>query len=347
MRGATTVPIVLALLNAQASRADDVQIRIVEEIPPEQCLASGALCPTLAGRYLSIDRQRVAFVDRLGDEVDSFFCESHDEKNGLSGKLGWHCRFLAVGPPDADEINVADLLRRIVRAQRITLDEDFGHLRVAEGRPPTCAEDPRRSCDVLPVRVLVGSIGDRRSHRPFRNLWLVDQRSGTLLRCTSESLRACDRMNAAAWTAFILALRPGATAPPLPDPEFSHIQQRRPQSAAATSTTHNPATAEVGEPVIPRLVRLRDKPSLSADGSQAAPWAATLARRARRCLVRGQQTALTVTFGSDGSVQDFSAADDLSSRTLGCLQPAMTKLRAPAIRQGPYIVTLLVRRSVE
>lgn len=322
---------ILGALLCAAALADDLKVRAVIEVPPETCLATSQPCPTVAGRYVQIDQTRAAFLDRVGTSIETFFCTS---------ERGWKCRFLAVGAGEDDEVEASAALRQILAARRVRIEEDFGGLRVAEGRPPSCGEDPSRGCEFQSVRVLVGVPGDRASQQLHRAFWLVDQADGTLLRCTNEALRACDRMNAAAWVALVASLRPGAQAPPLPDPEVGPVQRRGGAPGRVAAGPPQPASSLDGEPMRPPGVG-PDAPDPDGDAS----WAQPIARKAGRCLDPGQQVTLLVTFRADGRVDEWTTDNAaLRARMARCVEEALAEMRAPAVRQGPYLLRLLVSR---
>src|SRR6184192_1509950 len=150
--------VLLALFVTPAS-AEEMTLQEQRNLSREQCLKLPPAeivtrCPTWAGRFISVDKQHAAFIERTDERKGTDFCE---ETAGA-----WRCRRIVVleyetrGIKKRDPqrfVTAASLLSRLAIAPSVKVQEDFGALQAPAIPPRTCLDSAARGCAVQAVRL--------------------------------------------------------------------------------------------------------------------------------------------------------------------------------------------------
>jgi hypothetical protein len=335
--------LLLALLALPAS-AEEMTLQQQRNLSREQCLKLAPAeivtrCPLYAGRFLSIDKQHAAFVDRADERKGTDFCE----ENGA-----WHCRRIVVLEYETRGIKKRDpqkfvtagaLLSRLATAPSVRINDDFGALQAPVIPPRTCLDSASRGCAVQAARLRARAPDKAGTPTVRRRLWLVEDADGTTLQCSDAELTRCDELTAAGWTLLALTMRPSSLAPPEPAPELDTPDSRTDRRpSAVVSEGSDSAAGQVQEWLKPKAGKILPRTPSRGDITKAAH-----ALEAAGGLCVTAQAAVGVLFSGEGSLLSLTVdgAENGDPR-IACLTNAARKLAFPRFAGNSYQLHALV-----
>jgi hypothetical protein len=334
---------------APPALADDVSLHEARTLSPERCLEvpvaeMATRCPTVAGRFLTVDGKAMAVLDRLDQKKGTLWCDQDG--------AGWRCRRVVVLDRDLRStrkrtpqafVTTAELLRMLAQAPTVKVDDEIGALFAPGDRPKTCLDTPAHGCAVQSARLRGRALDRTGTPVVRRRLWLVEDADGPMLACSDKELTRCDDLTAAGWLALIVTLRPSSMAPAVPLPEIDVPEVRgdkRPALAVGGAEAADTPAGALDPWFKPKAAHALPHEPARTD---VAKIAHALEQRGRPCLKGEPRAAIDVLFSGEGNLialtVDGATAD---APVASCLSTIAKKLDFPRFAGNTYHLKAVV-----
>ncbi len=350
---APALTLVLCLLPvANTASADEVDVRNVRNLGPEQCLALpsdqvATRCPNIGGRLLTVGAVRYALVERYEPRRATLWCDDQDGH--------WRCRRVVVIDRELRStrrrnpqvfVTAAELLRLVIGAPSLKIGDELGALFPGAERRRTCVEQPTHGCAVQAARLKVSGPGGTPLIK--RRLWLVEDADGPMLQCSDQQLSRCDALDAGGWLALVVTLRPSSQAPAAPPPEIDLPEVRadkrpppkEPAVLAAADAVDTPAGA-FEQVVRPKAARALPRMPTRIEATKLAQ---ALDQHGRGCVAADHAT-VELTLTGEGNLLSLAVDGTQSGAEHDCLVAAARKLALPRFADSTWHMTALVRKK--